>query len=92
MGGISLVWSRVGIGPKEIETCTCMSQTVRRHLIVDSTIATWQSLLQPKRLAKFNPASHKLIIADEAHHNAAPSYMDILHHFNAHVTRNLVKT
>ncbi|OCH96088.1 P-loop containing nucleoside triphosphate hydrolase protein [Obba rivulosa] len=48
----------------------------------DVTVATYQTLLQPERLAKFNPNSLKAIIVDEAHHAAAPSYRRILSHFN----------
>lgn len=39
-----------------------------------STVATYQTLLQPERIAKFNPHNLKAIIIDEAHHAAAPSY------------------
>lgn len=38
-----------------------------------STVATYQTLLQPQRLAKFHPNTLKTIIVDEAHHAAAPS-------------------
>lgn len=38
-----------------------------------STVATYQTLLQPGRLEKFDPATLKAIIVDEAHHAAAPS-------------------
>ena len=38
-----------------------------------STVATYQTLLQPERLAKFDPNYLKAIIVDEAHHAAAPS-------------------
>jgi superfamily II DNA or RNA helicase len=37
------------------------------------TIATYQTLLQPSRIAKFDPSFLKAIIVDEAHHAAAPS-------------------
>ena len=39
------------------------------------TIATYQTLLRPARLAKFDPRFLKAIIVDEAHHAAAPSYV-----------------
>jgi ATP-dependent helicase IRC3 len=39
----------------------------------DSTVATYQTLLQPTRLAKFDPKHLKAIIVDEAHHSASPS-------------------
>jgi ERCC4-related helicase len=38
------------------------------------TIATYQTLLQPLRLAKFDPRLLKAIVIDEAHHAASPSY------------------
>lgn len=41
------------------------------------TVATYQTLLQPKRLAKFTPEDLKAIIVDEAHHAAAPSYVPL---------------
>ncbi|EGO03145.1 hypothetical protein SERLA73DRAFT_101266 [Serpula lacrymans var. lacrymans S7.3] len=50
--------------------------------IADVTVATYQTLLQPHRLAKFDPHNIKAIIIDEAHHAAAPSYRRILSHFN----------
>lgn len=34
------------------------------------TVATWQCL-QRKRLEKFKPSHHKLIIVDECHHACA---------------------
>lgn len=39
------------------------------------TVATYQTLLRPARLEKFDPAQLKAIIVDEAHHAAAPSYV-----------------
>ncbi|OAX44240.1 P-loop containing nucleoside triphosphate hydrolase protein [Rhizopogon vinicolor AM-OR11-026] len=48
----------------------------------DVTVATYQTLLQPQRLAKFHPHSLKAVIVDEAHHAAAPSYRRILSHFD----------
>ncbi|KAF9237313.1 P-loop containing nucleoside triphosphate hydrolase protein [Melanogaster broomeanus] len=41
--------------------------------LADVTVATYQTLLQPQRLAKFRPEDLKAIIIDEAHHAAAPS-------------------
>ena len=41
----------------------------------DRTVATYQTLLQSQRLAKFNAADYKAVIVDEAHHAAAPSYV-----------------
>ncbi|KAG7099100.1 hypothetical protein E1B28_000974 [Marasmius oreades] len=48
----------------------------------DVTVATYQTLLQPARLAKFDPRGLKAIIVDEAHHAAAPSYRRLLSHFD----------
>lgn len=42
------------------------------------TVATYQTLLNPKRLAKFDPHQVKAIIVDEAHHAAAPSCVPLL--------------
>jgi superfamily II DNA or RNA helicase len=49
----------------------------------DITIASVQSLIRTERLAKFNPEWAKLILIDEAHHAAAPTYLKILEHFGA---------
>lgn len=49
----------------------------------DITICSVQSLLRSDRLAKFNPEWAKLILIDEAHHAAAPTYLKILEHFGA---------
>ncbi|KAH7916425.1 P-loop containing nucleoside triphosphate hydrolase protein [Hygrophoropsis aurantiaca] len=49
----------------------------------DVTVATYQTLLQPQRLAKFHPDTVKAVIIDEAHHAAAPSYRRILSHFSS---------
>ncbi|KAH8100659.1 P-loop containing nucleoside triphosphate hydrolase protein [Cristinia sonorae] len=49
----------------------------------DMTVATYQTLLQPPRLAKFNPDNLKAVIVDEAHHAAAPSYRRILSRFHS---------
>ncbi|KAG6862363.1 hypothetical protein C0995_011803 [Termitomyces sp. Mi166 len=51
----------------------------------DVTVATYQTLLNPKRLAKFDPCHLKAIIVDEAHHAAAPSYRRLLSHFDANI-------
>ncbi|KIM85139.1 hypothetical protein PILCRDRAFT_817121 [Piloderma croceum F 1598] len=50
--------------------------------LADVTIATYQTLLQTQRLAKFDPKGLKAIIIDEAHHAAAPRYRRILSHFD----------
>ena len=49
----------------------------------DITICSVQSLLRSERLNKFNPEWAKLILIDEAHHAAAPTYLKILEHFGA---------
>jgi ATP-dependent helicase IRC3 len=49
----------------------------------DITVCSVQSLLRSDRLAKFNPDWCKLILIDEAHHAAAPTYLRILEHFGA---------
>nr|ODN98589.1 DEAD box family helicase [Cryptococcus depauperatus CBS 7855] len=53
--------------------------------LADVTIATYQTLNNPDRLAKFDPSQFKLIIVDEAHHAAAHSYLRLLHYFNQQV-------
>jgi len=49
----------------------------------DITICSVQSLLRSDRLGKFNPDWAKLILIDEAHHAAAPTYLKILERFGA---------
>jgi|SRR5579859_6352511 ATP-dependent helicase IRC3 len=49
----------------------------------DITVCSVQSLLRMDRLAKYNPDWTKLILIDEAHHAAAPTYLKILEHFGA---------
>ncbi|KAL1410248.1 putative ATP-dependent helicase IRC3 [Vanrija albida] len=51
----------------------------------DVTIATYQTLNNPERLNKFDPARFKLVIVDEAHHAASLSYLRLLHYFNDEV-------
>jgi len=63
--------------------CFCFTLTLIR--CVSSTVATYQTLLRVPRLQKFDPAGLKAIIVDEAHHAAAPSYRQILSHFNSSV-------
>lgn len=48
----------------------------------DVTIATFQTLIRPGRMSKYDPADFKLLLVDEAHHAAARSYVDILAHFD----------
>ncbi|KIK70935.1 hypothetical protein GYMLUDRAFT_185101 [Collybiopsis luxurians FD-317 M1] len=51
----------------------------------DVTVATYQTLLQPERFAKFDPTHLKAVIVDEAHHAAAPSYLKLLSHFDPYI-------
>ncbi|KAF5337268.1 hypothetical protein D9611_003163 [Ephemerocybe angulata] len=51
----------------------------------DFTVATYQTLLNPERLAKFDPHKVNAIIIDEAHHAAAPSYRKLLSHFHTDI-------
>ncbi|RXW20633.1 hypothetical protein EST38_g5219 [Candolleomyces aberdarensis] len=53
--------------------------------LADFTVATYQTLLNPERLAKFDPQKTKAVIIDEAHHAAAPSYRKLLSHFHPDV-------
>ncbi|KAK7059006.1 putative ATP-dependent helicase IRC3 [Paramarasmius palmivorus] len=53
--------------------------------LADVTVATYQTLLQQARLAKFDPKHLKAIIVDEAHHSASPSYRRLLSHFDADI-------
>ncbi|KLO17062.1 P-loop containing nucleoside triphosphate hydrolase protein [Schizopora paradoxa] len=51
----------------------------------DVTVATYQTLLRGNRLSKFDPEKLKVVIIDEAHHAAAPSYRRILAHFDGNI-------
>uniref|UniRef100_A0A0W0F5M0 P-loop containing nucleoside triphosphate hydrolase protein n=1 Tax=Moniliophthora roreri TaxID=221103 RepID=A0A0W0F5M0_MONRR len=53
--------------------------------LADVTVATYQTLLQSTRLAKFDPKYLKAIIVDEAHHSASPSYRRLLSHFDSDI-------
>ncbi|KAG6814073.1 hypothetical protein H0H92_003120 [Tricholoma furcatifolium] len=61
-----------------------IEQGVKHHATgeADVTVATYQTLANAKRLAKFDPNKLKAIIVDEAHHAAAPSYRRLLSHFH----------
>ncbi|VDB99642.1 unnamed protein product [Peniophora sp. CBMAI 1063] len=48
----------------------------------DLTVATYQTLLRPQRLEKFDPLHLRAVVVDEAHHAAAPSYRRILSYFD----------
>ncbi|KAJ7706233.1 P-loop containing nucleoside triphosphate hydrolase protein [Mycena rosella] len=50
--------------------------------LADITVATYQTLRQPERVKKFDPAFLKAIVIDEAHHAAAPSYRRLLSNFD----------
>ncbi|TFK30314.1 DEAD box family helicase [Coprinopsis marcescibilis] len=56
--------------------------------LADLTVATYQTLLNPLRLEKFQPKNFKAIIVDEAHHAAAPSYRKLLSIFHQDVRPN----
>ncbi len=43
-------------------------------VIVNRTVATYQSLISGDRINKFDPSNFKGVIIDEAHHAAAPRY------------------
>jgi len=45
------------------------------------TVASIQSLSQPKRLERFDPDYYQTIICDEAHHALSDSYQRVLLHF-----------
>ncbi|GAA5852613.1 hypothetical protein JCM9279_005529 [Rhodotorula babjevae] len=57
----------------------------------DVTVATFQTLARSSfsRLEKFLPEHYKAVIIDEAHHAAAPSYLEILARFDSHVEHAL---
>lgn len=48
----------------------------------DITVASVQSITSGERLQKYDPATFKLILVDEAHHIAARTYLAVLEHFN----------
>ncbi|GAA5876947.1 hypothetical protein JCM3774_000548 [Rhodotorula dairenensis] len=60
--------------------------------LADVTVATFQTLAYNDfaRLEKFLPEAHKAVIIDEAHHAAAPSYLEILARFDPEVETALV--
>ncbi|KPV72707.1 uncharacterized protein RHOBADRAFT_46753, partial [Rhodotorula graminis WP1] len=57
----------------------------------DVTVCTFQTLARSSfaRLEKFLPEHYKAVIVDEAHHAAAPSYLEILARFDSHVEHAL---
>jgi ATP-dependent helicase IRC3 len=50
--------------------------------IAEITVASVQSITSGERLLKYDPAKFKLVLVDEAHHIAAPTYLAMLKHFN----------
>lgn len=46
------------------------------------TVASVQSITSGERLLKYDPKRFKLVLVDEAHHIAAPTYLNVLKHFN----------
>ena len=50
--------------------------------MADITVASVQSITSGDRLLKYDPAKFKLVLVDEAHHIAAPTYLGVLKHFN----------
>ncbi|BGP42779.1 Putative ATP-dependent helicase IRC3 [Rhodotorula kratochvilovae] len=59
--------------------------------LADVTVCTYQTLARSSfsRLEKFIPEHYKAVIVDEAHHAAAPSYLEILARFDSHVEEAL---
>lgn len=71
-------------------------QKYRASGYADVTVATWQTLVSTEkggpgndmeqlRLEKFDPASFKAVIVDEAHHAASRSWRLVLNHFDPRV-------
>ncbi|TKA77811.1 hypothetical protein B0A55_04601 [Friedmanniomyces simplex] len=50
--------------------------------LADITVASVRSLNSKDRLQKFDATNFKLLIVDEVHHVVAPSYLNVLRHFN----------
>lgn len=57
--------------------------------LADVTVASVFSL-KNERLLKYNPLNFKLLIFDEVHHMASPSYLRILEHFGAESEKSKV--
>lgn len=45
------------------------------------TVASVQSITSGDRLQKYDPKRFKMVLVDEAHHIAAPTYLGVLRHF-----------
>lgn len=50
--------------------------------VAEITVASVQSITSGERLLKYDPAKFKLVLVDEAHHIAAPTYLAVLKHFD----------
>ena len=50
--------------------------------VAEITVASVQSITSGERLQKYDPAKFKLVLVDEAHHIAAPTYLGVLKHFD----------
>lgn len=50
--------------------------------VAEITVASVQSITSGERLLKYDPAKFKLVLVDEAHHIAAPTYLNVLKHFD----------
>ena len=50
--------------------------------VAEITVASVQSITSGDRLSKYDPARFKLVLVDEAHHIAAPTYLAVLKHFD----------
>jgi ATP-dependent helicase IRC3 len=50
--------------------------------LADITVASVQSIISGDRMMRYDPTRFKLLLVDEAHHIVAPSYLEILRHFN----------
>lgn len=66
-------------GNADMYACTFFSSDILLTECNKSTVATYQTLLQTPRISKFDPNCLKVIIVDEAHHAAAPSYVSMKH-------------
>lgn len=55
--------------------------------LADVTVATYQTLHRSReRLEKFGPRTVKAVVVDEAHHAAAPSYLNVLSYFDPKIS------
>ncbi|WVW79775.1 hypothetical protein I302_101745 [Kwoniella bestiolae CBS 10118] len=56
--------------------------------VADVTTASIQTIMNPARLSKFNPRHFGMVLVDEAHHAASPSWLNVLHHFNSQIDKS----